>query len=381
MNYPSMRAAALDRALAAKLQELLSSVPGFPPWKIDINPALSERPFDLIASAKSPHGPTIDLYVECKSDPRPSRFHSVNIEREFEKEKTKVVRAWVFAAPHISPRMAQVCEDHGWSWFDLAGNCKIVVPTLLYIERHGFQPVHEIPRPSANLSTPEAGRVIRALLAPENAGFAWTQRYLEIHFGELSVPIPEPSLGLINKVVRHLLDEAFIEKGPDGRFHVRDPLKLLFAWRDAYRFDRQERRGYFTLQKANELRQALARLGSQTGGHAVYAVFSAADLQAPHVRQPKTWTYLRDQDIPRFVRLTEAKPVESGENIVLLVPNDNGVFYMGDGGMMGEGRMACTNAVQTYVDCWHAGGRGEEAAEAILEQRLKPQWRDKGLKI
>lgn len=376
-----MRPAALERALAAKLQELLSSVPGFPPWKIDINPAPFDPAFDLMAWAKSPHGSTVELYVECKSDPRPSRFPYVAIEREFEKDKTKVVRAWVFAAPHISPRMAQVCEDHHWSWFDLAGNCKITVPTFLHIERRGNPPVHETPRPSANLSTAEAGRVIRALLAPENAGFAWTQRYLEIHFGELSVPIPEPSLGLINKVVRHLLDEAFIEKDADGRFRLRDPVKLLFAWRDSYRFDRRERRGYFTLKKANELRQALARLGPQTGGHAVYAVFSAADLQAPHVRQPKTWIYLRDEDIPKFVRLTEAKPVETGENLVVLIPHDAGVFYMSDGGFMGEGRMACTNAAQTYVDCWHAGGRGEEAAEAILEQRLKPQWRDKGLKV
>jgi hypothetical protein len=30
--------------------------------------------------------------------------------------------------------------------------------------------------------------------------------------------------------------------------------------------------------------------------------------------------------------------------------------------------------VQTYVDLAHAGGRGEEAAEAILNQRLKPAW-------
>jgi len=48
---------------------------------------------------------------------------------------------------------------------------------------------------------------------------------------------------------------------------------------------------------------------------------------------------------------------------------------------MGEGRMGCTNAVQTYVDVWHCGGRGEEAAEALLEQRLKPEWKRKGLAV
>jgi hypothetical protein len=30
--------------------------------------------------------------------------------------------------------------------------------------------------------------------------------------------------------------------------------------------------------------------------------------------------------------------------------------------------------LQTYVDTYHAGGRGPEAAEAILEQKLRPAW-------
>jgi len=162
---------------------------------------------------------------------------------------------------------------------------------------------------------------------------------------------------------------------------LRDPLKLLIAWRDAYRFDRHERRGYFTLLQGKNLRDALANLGVRTGGFAVYAAFSAAEFQAPHVRQAKTWLYVREKEIPMFAQLVEAKPVESGENLIVFVPDDDGIFYMGDGGMMGEHRLTCTNAVQTYVDLWHAGGRGEEAADALLEQRLKPQWKEKGLRV
>jgi hypothetical protein len=375
VNLNRLSAAALEKALAEKLQELLHTVPGISGWEVETNPAPFNRAFDLLARGKSPHGPIIELWIDCRREPRPSQFPYVAIEREFEKESTKVVRARVFAAPYISPRMADICEDHGWSWFDLAGNCKITVPTFLHIERHGNKRVHETPRPVANLSTPEAGRVIRALLAPENAGFRWTQRRMQVECQ------PNVSLGLVNKVVRHLSDEAFIELGQDGGFRLRDPLKLLFAWRDVYRFDRHGRRGYFTLLKGKELRDGLASLGVRTGGFAVYAAFSAADFQAPHVRQPKTWLYVREKEIPKFAKLVEAKPVESGENLVVLIPDDDGIFYMGDGGIMGEHRMACTNAVQTYVDLWHAGGRGEEAAEALLEQRLKPQWKDKGLKV
>src|SRR3979409_175322 len=76
------------------------------------------------------------------------------------------------------------------------------------------------------------------------------------------------------------------------RLSLRDPLKLLCAWRDAYRFDRHERRGYFTLLQGKKLRDALSNLDLETGGFTAYAAFSAADFQAPHVRQLKTWIYV-----------------------------------------------------------------------------------------
>jgi hypothetical protein len=277
--------------------------------------------------------------------------------------------------------MADLCQQAGWSWFDLAGNYHIDVPGLLRLQHKGNAPVHKRPSPSANLSTREAGRIIRALLLPEHAGMRWTQRHMAEHFGQLAKPIPQPSLGLVNKVVRHLREEAFIEELPDGGFRLRDPLKLLFAWRDAYRFDRHDRRSYFTLLSGRKLRDALANVGSQTGGFAVYAAFSAAEFQAPHVRQPKTWLYLREQGVAKFEELDEAKPVDSGENMVVLIPDDEGVFYLGDGSVMGDNRMGCTNPVQTYVDLWHSGGRGQEAAEAVLEQRLKTEWKARGLSL
>ena len=178
----------------------------------------------------------------------------------------------------------------------------------------------------------------------------------------------------MNKVVRYLKDEAFIEISADGGFRLRDPQKLLTAWRDAYRFDRHERRNYFTLLQGRQLHEAMARLDSSAGGFAAYAAFSAAEFQAPHVRQPKTWIYVGAEHIKRFEELAQAKLVDSGDNIIVLIPDDPGVFYLADGGTVGDRRMASTNPVQTYVDLSHCGGRGEEAAGALLEQNLKPKW-------
>lgn len=362
---------ALEQALASKLEELLRSIPWLRNWRVKRTGNGPDFGFDLEATLPLPEGKAV-LAVECRRELRPSAFHALAEQKTLSGRPRPQVP--VLAMPFVSPRLAELCIQHGWSWYDLAGNCHIDVPYAIYLERCGHEPVHTLSRPAANLSTPETARVIRALLAPENAGKRWTQRRMEIHFGQLEFPVPEPSLGLVNKVVKYLRDEAFIEASPGGGFRLRDPLKLLFAWRDAYRFDRHERRHYFTLAQGRQLRDALAELDLKAGGFAAYAAFSAADFQAPHVRQSKTWVYVGGEYIKDLEELTEGKRVESGENLIILIPDDVGVFYLADGGSVGDRRMGCTNPVQTYVDLAHCGGRGAEAAEALLEQKLKPEW-------
>ena len=65
------------------------------------------------------------------------------------------------------------------------------------------------------------------------------------------------------------------------------------------------------------------------------------------MRQPRIWLYLDPSAEHEFQSTVEAKPVDSGENIVVLIPEDKGVFYRVE---TGNNRAACTNAVQTYVD-------------------------------
>ena len=374
MKVTPRRAAEVERLLLEKFQSLLGGVAGLGQPRVERTRKATDEGFDGVAKIPLPHGKQAVLYIECKTEPRPSLF-----EARAAKALPKGVTP-VLAAPHVSPRMAELCQLHGWGWYDLAGNCRLHVPGAIHIERTGLAAVHHPPTPRANLSTPQAARVLRALLALDNLGQQWTQSALMNHIA--SAPPRSPvSIGLVNKVVRHLKDEAFVEDLPGGTFQMRDPLKLLFAWRDAYRFDRHERHGYFTLLQGRKLRDALAGLAVVPGGHAAYAAFSAADFQAPQVRQPKTWLYLSANLEGQFRDRVEAKPVDSGENLIVLIPDDDGVFYSGDGGTVGDSRLPCTNAVQTYVDLGHCGGRGEEAAEALLEQRLKPEWTRRGLKV
>jgi hypothetical protein len=370
MNINSPVGAALEKALAEKLRELMAGVAWLKGWGVKREPIENDRGFDLRATLPLSDDHRMELLVVCKANPRPYQFPDLRAKAHAISQGKHRDRVWVLAAPFISARMAQLCQEHGWGWFDLAGNCHLSVPRAFQLERTGQPRVHAATKSGANLSTLEAARIIRTLLAPDNAGRKWTQRDLQLHVQ------PKISIGLVNKVVRHLREEAFVEELAGGGIRLREPLGLLAAWRGAYRFDRYQRRGFFTLLHGGRLREKLASLESITGGHAAYAAFSAAEFQAPHVRQPKTWLFIGAEWEDQFRDVAEAKLVDSGENVVVLIPDDSGVFYLQEGE---TGRLACTNAVQTYVDLCHCGGRGEEAAEALLEQNLKRAWKTRGI--
>lgn len=371
MNSP-LSTAALERALAARLRELLGSVDWLRETEVVTPNGGTDRGFDLLAKLPLPTGGSAALCVECKREMRPSNF-PVLAKRELNPGGRPKVIVPVLGLPWVSPRVAELCAEHGWSWYDLAGNCRIDVPGLLRLSHTGNAPVHERPRPTANLGTPEAARVIRAMLLPDHVGKRWTQRSIQEHCE------PKVSLGLVNKVVQHLRDEALLEP-LDGGVRLNDPQKLLFAWRDAYRFDQHERRDCFTLLNGSVLSEALSRVFLETKGRLLYASFSAAAIQAPHVRQPRTWAYVSAHGFELLEKRIEAKMVDSGANIVVLIPRDEGVLAHPDGGILLDHPIACTSLVQTYVDLWHCGGRGQEAAEALFNQRLKPLWQSAGLK-
>lgn len=364
----NMKGVLLERALADTLTKILHEVPWLQEWRVEAG----RSGWDLIASGPLPSGGEGALHIECKGvNFQPNQF--LSLAERSGPVKGSAVSTKVLAMHRVSTRMAEVCQQHGWSWYDLAGNCRLEVPGHLLIKQSGNKPVPLQPRSGANLSTPKAAQVIRALLAPENAGKRWTQREMASHFTDVMPWVDAPSLALVNKVIQYLRNQAFIETLPSRGFRVTHFEGLLQAWQQAYRFNRHLRRPYFTLLQGKALQERLRNLDPEGSGHLAYAVFSAADIQAPAVRQPRTWLYLNPAFEPEFASAIDARLVDSGENIVALIPDDGGVFYRVETGSNWAPR---TNPVQTYVDLANAGGRGEEAAEAILTQRLIPAWSD-----
>ena len=206
-------------------------------------------------------------------------------------------------------------------------------------------------RGGASLRSAAAGRVIRVLLSPAHAGRSWTQRDLQALTCVQSEGDAPVSLGLVNKLIRSLLAEGFVEHAGERirvSIRVRDPAGLLSAWRVAYRFDRHERHDCFTLLKGAALVRAIEKAGLGSRGQLAHAAFSAAERQAPHVRQGKTWLYAGAALLDHLLHHVEGKEVESGENLIVLVPEDAGVFLSFEAAPSGEARaLGCTDPVQT----------------------------------
>jgi hypothetical protein len=66
----------------------------------------------------------------------------------------------------------------------------------------------------------------------------------------------------------------------------------------------------------------------------------------------------------------DLKPVETGGNVLLLKPYDDGVFQ----GSRILYDMWVVSPAQLYLDLQSMPGRGEEAAEEVLVRELRPSW-------
>jgi len=76
------------------------------------------------------------------------------------------------------------------------------------------------------------------------------------------------------------------------------------------------------------------------------------------------------EGIDRLSQRLELKEVGSGANILLLEPYDEGVLY----GCEEVDGLLVASPIQVYLDLKGFRGRGEEAAEALLEQVIMSKW-------
>jgi len=266
----------------------------------------------------------------------------------------------VVMAPYISPRAADICLEEGVGFADLAGNCLLSFGHV-FISKEGKKNSFASKRHLRSLYSPQGERVLRALLSAP--GKWWKVQALADTAGV--------SLGQTFNVKKLLVDREWVKTGDDG-FRLTAPAELLSEWEENYNFGRSTVREFYTLRSIADFERMLAVFCEKD--KAVYALagFSSAARYAPMVRYQRAMAYVLG-DLDDLARRLELKPVASGANVNLISPYNEGVFY----GAQIKDESKVTSPLQTYLDLRKIKGRGEEAADFLMQRVIQPSWSER----
>jgi hypothetical protein len=262
----------------------------------------------------------------------------------------------IFIAPYISPDAGKICEDAGIGYLDLAGNCLLSFETI-YIRQTGAPNPKIQKRDLRSLYSPKAERILRAMLTEPRRSWKVTQLAQAV----------DVSLGQVANVKKLLANREWLGVNEAGMY-LSKPGALLNDWVKAYNYRRSQIHEYYSLTGAGNAESNLAEACEQLGARYALTSFSGAIRIAPMVRYNRAVAYV-EGDLSAIATAAQIKPVDSGPNIILLTPYDEGVFYAAapiDGTMV-------ASAVQVYLDVIGSRARGEEAAEAI-RRKLEATW-------
>jgi hypothetical protein len=309
----------------------------------------------VITLSVKPDHRRVDLFVETRQQLSPAAVLGV-----FQR------LGWVppdgvllVCAPYISPRVAELCREQNVCYLDGVGNCRIATPGLF---------VHVSGRPNRPASAKatvdpfsrKSSRVVRLLLTHPEQGWQVQQLAQQA----------DVSLGLASKVKNALLEEAYLEER-DRLLYLRDPAKLLQGWAAQYR-PHVKRLQLFAIARPSETEARLANWCQANGITYALTQLSAAWRYSPMVRYDKSVVYIdkkvaSETNLKTLLGHIDAREVDTGANCTLWITDDPAVFSDTrevDG-------VKVVSPLQLYLDLKVLAGRGEDAAQEILEKELR----------
>jgi len=311
---------------------------------------------DCVLEIETAERKTMSLVVEVKSGGQPRTARDA-INQLYRYRDACPDAYLVFMAPYIAPAAAEICRAEGVGYADLAGNCHLSFGTI-YIHTEGKPNPFPDRRRLRSLYSRKASRVLRVLLCTFPR--AWTLSALA---GEADV-----SIGHAHKVKAALAEREWISSTPDG-LTLRQPQALLAEWAENYQYERQERRELYSALSVKDIEAQLSAFCRRQDMTWALTGFSAAERLAPFTRYQRVHAYV-DADVQALVDALSFKDVSGGANVSLLKPYDRGVFYES----VEAGGAPVVSPVQLYIDLRGIGGRGDDAAEFLLQEVIAPRW-------
>ena len=264
----------------------------------------------------------------------------------------------VVLAPFISPGSAEICKQAGVGYLDLSGNCRVAFQQV-FINRENMPNQFPFKIGLSSLYSPKSERVLRVLLTfPFRI---WKTVELAHEAGV--------SLGMITHIRNNLDQQEWIQKTGAG-FFLAQPEKLLMDWSENFAFLRNTQFNYYSPKSQVEIEIEIAE--ACAGLNIPYALtgFSGSNRLAPIVRGQRVMVYV-SQELAAVAERVGLKSVDSGANVVFFQPYDAGVFWKSQ---PIHGIQTAT-PIQVYLDLKQFSGRGDEAAEFLFKEVIKPGWK------
>jgi len=358
----------LEADAANVLRALLEQVPALRLEDLKVQPEGPDRGIDILAKVRvGGRAHTLVCEVKASGQPRHIRMAVLQLHNQLDhlgENATPIV-----IAPYLSPEVQALCREEQIGFLDLEGNARLVFDSV-FIERVGQGKRVIERRELKSLFKPKSAQVLRVMLREPRR--AW--RVAEL------AEAAHVSLGHVSNVRTGLLDREWGQVSPEGLL-LSDPDGLLDSWRDAYHVSSAHQLRFYTTLHGAAFDEA-ARLAltadpaSQASSaqsrrhHAALASFSAARWLAPYGRVSTHFFYADEDGVARLQDWLSLSPVGKGENIVVTIPREEGIFL--DAIEPAPG-LVCTSPVQTYLDLAVAGERGRESADHLREEQLNWQ--------
>ncbi len=298
------------------------------------------------------------LYVEVKSNGQP-KFARESVNVLLRVCGQKVNSYGIFCAPYISSESSEICRCNNVGYFDFSGNCHLSFDNI-FVEKSGNANQFSEKREMRTIFSTRATRILRVILNDPLKKRITTELASEARV----------SAGLVANIRKLLRNKEFIQEYEDGGFSLIKPDKLLAEWTENYSFRDNKIYEYYSLDDAMDAEKKLVKMFERKKINYALTGFSGSLRLAPAViGQNKTMAYISRLE-EKLMTEMNLKKVDSGGNVFLVIPYDEGVFY----GNIEKDGFNVVSPIQLYLDLKSNRGRGEEAAEFLLKQVIRKLW-------
>lgn len=264
------------------------------------------------------------------------------------------------AVPYMGEVGRRLCEEARVSWLDLSGNANLFGPVGLRVQIEGKPNLFKRPGRPRSLFAAKSSRIARCLLVePERA---MTQRELAKASG-----LDE---GFTSRIVRQLEEQRLVSRDSSGAVRLADFDAMLDAWREVYDFSRHHLvRGHIAARSSDDVLGQLAAELKRAGIEHAATGLAGAWLLNPFAGFRLVVCYAGQMPSATVQEAAGFREVPRGENVWLVVPNDEGVFQ---GAAEREG-IRCAHPVQVYLDLKDHPERSAEAAQELRRTLLRKE--------